>query len=642
MLGRGMSNGAMILLLVCFGVCAAQATTYYVDGAKGDDSRDGRSISSCFATIQKAADIVQAGDTVVVQPGVYFEHVRLAARGTRRNPITFKADRVAKGRVVITGADRAIREKKSIWKLDDAGLQLYSVAYTGEYPARVLYSGIDLYPYRSLEALRKFEPAEKGIGPKHGYTYDQANGKLYVRLHPNAEGTTDPNKHVMSVAPGTGEQYDGTFITKPTHYNLGVLGEGDAHVVIDGFTFETPGMAGVYVEANYVTVRNCWFLGCRSGVGGNYTEAATTDPTGEDYFSMKYDPQGLRRSAGHITIEYCDFTQFPVFQDAKEVLLEVGSTTASYPRYFWWTRKSVDRGMPSERLKYEIGIASRIGRDWEIRHNRVENVFDGLSCHAMLGAADLRIHDNLFQNVVDNAVECEEHSRNIHIYRNLIIDAFDPISWQPLKGTPWPGPIYVDGNVILNTPENADLWKYAVSRGIFKIGPTAGNWTERNPHMQNASRDVVEVPKPGFLVFNNTVYFPGGKMFNIIGGFKVDLRNVKFFNNIFATDTWLGDGSKSRYEDGHGPFFFANNVCAPATADASGPGVVVAGEGGQMLANLAAIGMNDPAAGDVSLQAGSPALWRAIKIPRVGRSYPNIGAWAEGWSPPDVGPRVTD
>ena len=49
------------------------------------------------------------GDTVVIAPGIYFETVRLRRFGTEKKPVTFRADRIQKNRVVISGADPAIR-----------------------------------------------------------------------------------------------------------------------------------------------------------------------------------------------------------------------------------------------------------------------------------------------------------------------------------------------------------------------------------------------------------------------------------------------------------------------------------------------------------------------------------------------------
>jgi parallel beta-helix repeat protein len=49
---------------------ATSPVTYYVSGS-GRDSNDGRSTSSAFRTIQKAADLTKPGDTVLIMNGLY-------------------------------------------------------------------------------------------------------------------------------------------------------------------------------------------------------------------------------------------------------------------------------------------------------------------------------------------------------------------------------------------------------------------------------------------------------------------------------------------------------------------------------------------------------------------------------------------
>lgn len=71
----------------------AQAFTYYVSPS-GSDSNNGSS-GSPFATLQHAADKVKAGDTVIVENGVYksYSHIllRVSRGGTSSAPITFES-----------------------------------------------------------------------------------------------------------------------------------------------------------------------------------------------------------------------------------------------------------------------------------------------------------------------------------------------------------------------------------------------------------------------------------------------------------------------------------------------------------------------------------------------------------------------
>jgi hypothetical protein len=72
-------------------------TVYYVS-TSGNDSNPG-SQTQPWRTIQKAASTVNAGSTVLVQPGTYSERVNITRSGTAGLPITFQAQ----GTVVMNG-----------------------------------------------------------------------------------------------------------------------------------------------------------------------------------------------------------------------------------------------------------------------------------------------------------------------------------------------------------------------------------------------------------------------------------------------------------------------------------------------------------------------------------------------------------
>lgn len=80
-----------ILLIAMFGPlpqrAAADASSYYV-ATDGDDGNPG-TLAEPFRTIQKAADMAEPGDTVVIRGGTYRETVTPANSGTPGNPITY-------------------------------------------------------------------------------------------------------------------------------------------------------------------------------------------------------------------------------------------------------------------------------------------------------------------------------------------------------------------------------------------------------------------------------------------------------------------------------------------------------------------------------------------------------------------------
>jgi hypothetical protein len=623
-------------------VYSASNRTLYVDSEKGSDFNDGSTPGKSWKTLIHAAAEILPGDHVIVAPGVYRGGIQILAKGKPGAPIIIEGDAI-EGSTIITLADPDIRDRNLHWYLEDKITGLYSIDCKQGTPARVLYSGIDLYPYSSKEALNTFS-INGEAGPRHGHYYDSLKEKLYARLHADGKyGSSNPNDHLMAVAPPTGNRFDGTLVTQSCHYGIGIIGAGDAHIIIDGFTFETPGVAGVYTEANHVKIKHSWFQGCRTGVAGNYKDRTTTDPEGKDYYSLRYDPATLDLSASHVTIEYCDYHQKPSFDDAfgltEELTIESGGKKIDNSSLYksFWHRKSVGNGLPNDLYKYEIGIAARIGSDWIIRNNYIHDSFEGLSCHSVSASRGLVVEYNLFERLLDNAVETEDHASNMHIYRNVIVDVFMPFSWQPIRGTPWPRSIYFTENIIYNTPEYQNLWKDMgfVKRGIFKIGVKAVTWN-RVPHMVGTLYAPVRVPEDGLILANNTILFPGGSLIELQGGRDMPLHNVHFFNNIIDTDYLYSLNPESDLKENH--FNFENNIVHFFDVNEYGPARIVAGPTGRIT--------KKPVAGSLDKNyrplQDDGIINGAIPVPGLCKNYTSIGAVQPGeeWFPFEVGPRA--
>ena len=68
---------------------ATKPAVYYV-APDGDDARSGVSSDQAWRTVSHAADMVNAGDTVLIAGGAYKESVRIRATGDEGRPITFR------------------------------------------------------------------------------------------------------------------------------------------------------------------------------------------------------------------------------------------------------------------------------------------------------------------------------------------------------------------------------------------------------------------------------------------------------------------------------------------------------------------------------------------------------------------------
>src|SRR5690242_18692415 len=94
----------------------AMAITYYV-ATNGSNSNSGKSIDAPFLTVQKAANVVLPGDTVMIRGGIYRESVESIRGGTAAAPVTFQnyPGEVATimGSKVVTGW---VSDGGSVWK----------------------------------------------------------------------------------------------------------------------------------------------------------------------------------------------------------------------------------------------------------------------------------------------------------------------------------------------------------------------------------------------------------------------------------------------------------------------------------------------------------------------------------------------
>ena len=499
-------------------------------------------------TIQAAADKVKPGDTVLIAPGVYFENVKLTRPGRADQKIIFKAAGNP-GSVIITAANKKLRSGEAKWECVDKNLQLYKTPFTHS-PCRMLYSGIDLFPYNSLDELKIFavnhyrigkatEGSKKGFihlpAAKHGFFFDEQQKMLYVRLHEKGKyGSRNPADHIIAAGAVTAPGSNGHHISAPQHSNLFVDCQGDANVVLDGLNFETPGAAGVITKSGKLIIRNCYFKGCRFGAwSSGVTEG--------------------------VFIENCHYDQAHAYQDVIEVtsVNRNKPIETEFPSYHW-TRK---RGYKNSRrlVNYETGIAGGAGKFWHIRNCDIVDTFEGLSTWGMSNTVSWRVYGNNMQRHVDNAVEAENHSQDLRVHNNLFVDIFEPISYQPNSGMPWPGPVFVYRNVFYNTPEVEPLLNVMGGKhGTFKMGIPGLNWNrvQMNMHKPDNSdiecrftKRVIFVPYPGFMVFNNTILLKENTLLSLpMPVNSRSLTNVRFFNNIIENldlssrgNTWNGD-----------------------------------------------------------------------------------------------------
>ena len=561
------------------------AATLQVDGAHGNDGADGLTPATAWRTIQHAADMVNPGDDVLIAPAVYFENVQLTRPGTEARPVTFRA---AGPGTIVSGASAAIRAGQAVWTLEKGTPNLYSTPLPAE-PATVLSDDVDLFAYVSLAELRSFtiSGTPSVPGPQQGFAF--AGGKLYVRLNARY-GTLRPSDHVMKVSPVRAGGYRGDVIVRPSDYNWSVQTTAPAHVILDGFTCESPGYAGVWIQYGNVTVRNCRFLGCRTGVRG-WAESEKT-------------PSAVSRD---VTVQGCEFSQYPAFQDMIDVVATAEALPpagqAALPAFFWWSRKGGQRTS-------EIGLTTSAGLRWRILGNYIHDTIDGLSFLAIGWSDQCEVAHNRFEKLMDNAVEAEQHAQRLRVHDNIMRDVYEPFSYQPDAGPPFPASVWFYRNVVTFTPEATAFWKKPILKwtpGCIKIKVPATGFTA--------------IGLDGLAFFNNTLHYPIGNVFttNAAG---ISLGPIRYFNNLVIANALLNRPKHPVFAGST----FAHNLVAPATPGQPGPGASFAGSGGKTLATPAQMGFEDFDHGRFRLLPRSPAIGAGVVVAGVPGTSTDAGA----------------
>ncbi len=266
------------LLLLADLTITAHAATYVV-APTGSDAGPGTAARP-FQNINKAAQVAGAGDTVIVQAGIYHEAVSLRKSGTSTAPIKFVAQPA--GSVVVSGADEVTG-----WARVPGDAPIYSVPWDHIFAIdwhdgkpienhpedaplwgraeQVIADGKQLLPSLGLDGLTKDwqahvtapsagggltvpSPLRKLGGPFLGqFAVDTAQKMLYVWM---ADGS-DPDRHQMQAA--TRAQ---TFGVNPWEDKAGVQ-----YVQVRGFVFRYgasfPQRAAVWLHGAHNVMEDC-------------------------------------------------------------------------------------------------------------------------------------------------------------------------------------------------------------------------------------------------------------------------------------------------------------------------------------------------------------------------------------------------
>jgi len=450
---------------------------YFVDPEAGSDGNPG-SAERPWSTINHALKQLQAGDTLYLRAGSYFENVYCAVAGTPEKPITIRAypgERVvieggmaefqtapskawqsfvdgAQGEYVSTREYRNIRDVIGLFGDSNVGLQTY-------------WHADDLRAENELwitdRQTRALEPVY--CGP--GLWYNKQTGRIHVRLahthidNPevaNYTGETDPRKLPLVIAP---------FNSVPLFVDQGMYVRFQ-DLVIRGGGFNTVVLQfGIDVEFDNVTVF-CGTYGIRSRSTG---------------------PLKLVNSALHGMIPPWAFrndnslhTYTPRFYDP--FLKEPGTHTRNVARLPTHALVVTEGSYEFEVFHYPYN------HDWEIKNCDFTDAHDGV----YLSGRQIRFHHNRVDNIHDDGIYLSSpvpnFSDDIFIYQNLITRCLMAFGCHSRGGPN--GDIYIFRNI-------ADLRK----------GVNAGRPSPDNPQGRLTSYHVFLMHGRGEPLGVESLYF---------------------------------------------------------------------------------------------------------------------------------------
>ncbi len=227
--------------------------TLYVSPS-GNDGNPGTSPGAALRTIQHAADLAQAGDLVVIQPGVYRESVTVHGSGTAAEPIVFRGNGAG---AILDGADAAIAAGVT-WTPAAGGTWS---RVTGFETGHVVTEAGRLYRYGSVGDLQGLAAGAPG-----GFYFDGTT--LYLKF----ADASAPASHTVHVA----RLEDGFYVDglahvrienlEIRHYGSGDYGKGvylrfSSDCAVRSCRIHEVGSAGVWVkggERHFVENNEIW------------------------------------------------------------------------------------------------------------------------------------------------------------------------------------------------------------------------------------------------------------------------------------------------------------------------------------------------------------------------------------------------
>lgn len=230
--------------------------TFYVSNS-GSDKNDGLSLKTPLQTITRAAQIVKAGDLVLVKGGIYREQITLKESGTKDKPIIFRA---AEGETVNVSYGWDIKN----WTKIENTRFCYKTTF--KYAVNILWEKRTLSRYLEVETL---ELLDKQPG---GFFVNRSSGEISIHTFDGG----NPEFAGITAVPYSDGKNPVSFNSDTSKLNRWLAGfaVNGSYNIVDGFeiTFHPTG-AKVWKTGESTigdVVKNNTIYGCTCGIIVNW------------------------------------------------------------------------------------------------------------------------------------------------------------------------------------------------------------------------------------------------------------------------------------------------------------------------------------------------------------------------------------
>ncbi len=206
----------------------------------GNNANTGLSAGSALQTLQRAADLAQAGDIVSVAAGTYFEQVIVPRSGTANQPIVFRAQTGA----ILDGSEPSLISTNG-WNALASGVHQRAISFA---TGHVSTEQGRLFGYTSLAALQNLAAGAPG-----GFWYDGSN--LYLKF---SDGSAPSAHSVFAARFENGFLLDGKSFVRIENFEIRYFGASDFgkgvylryanDCIVRGNRIHDVGSAGVWIK----------------------------------------------------------------------------------------------------------------------------------------------------------------------------------------------------------------------------------------------------------------------------------------------------------------------------------------------------------------------------------------------------------